>query len=61
MIAYLIVNVIFCGLLSIMWKSSDWVNTLIKLFLIIMTVWGAFHLFNQLGFIVAAPEGMRWF
>jgi hypothetical protein len=61
MIAYLIVNVILLCLLSLMWKNSDWVNTLIKLFLIIMTVWSGFHLFNQLGFIVAAPEGMRWF
>ena len=61
MIAYLTVNVILSCLLCILWKSNDWTNTFIKLFLIIMTVWGTFHLFNQLGFIVAAPEGMRWF
>lgn len=55
LLAYLIIVVIVCGLLSITWKSSDLINLIVKILLLFITVVGIILILQELGYIVKKP------
>jgi hypothetical protein len=46
-LGFVIAATILCGLAFVIWKRSDWFNTLLKIVLFFMTVWGVLILYDQ--------------
>lgn len=49
LIAFVMATTIMFALLGMVWKKSDWLNAIIKLYFIVSTVWGVYCLFNMGG------------
>lgn len=47
-----IASIIFT-FLAVIWKKDDWLNTVIKFFLIALAVWGGIEALMSWGFVVA--------
>lgn len=52
MIILLILNVVFTGLIGVVWSKANWYNVLIKLSVISLCVADLFFLLQSLGYIV---------
>lgn len=52
MINYLIITTLLMLLLSVFWKRDDGIDLIIKLILLIISIWGLFLVLSELGCLV---------
>lgn len=60
-LAYAIISMLFFFVLTVMLSSDHIVSRLLRAACLLMAIYGLLVTLNQAGFLVAAPEGMRWF
>lgn len=49
---FILIVSIFCLIMGIIWKKTDWINIFTKLVFIGLSIWGFFIWLNLIGFIV---------
>jgi hypothetical protein len=60
MTAYLLFTVIVFGSFAVMWSTDKAIDLILKAAFALATLLGSVLLLYSLGFIIKAPEGMRW-
>jgi hypothetical protein len=57
----LFTNFLMFLLLSVMLQAGSWQGAVLRVVTIVLTIANGLACLAQLGLVVAAPEGMRWF